>query len=271
MRASRLKAIAGLRWVTGAFAIYRVAPLRQLLFNLAYLLALAMALSIPAVGFVVVWLLIPALMVGPHAIARMASRGAPLGPALLLSGFRHNFAAQLRLGGVYLAGMALLLAASAFADGGRFAQGVIGMTRVELEDLQRAEMQNAMLVVAALQTLMLAALWYAPLLVAWKGLAVAKAVFFSTVAALINWRAFLAYSIGMALLFAFVLMLALAGAMLFGGTRALQANSAAFAVLWTLLPVWFASSYLSYRDVFEVDGTESDAGGDPPKSPTIPQ
>jgi len=88
-------------------------------------------------------------------------------------------------------------------------------------------------------------------------------------AALINWRAFLAYSVGMALLFAFVLMLALAGAMLFGGTRALQANSTAFAVLWTLLPVWFASSYLSYRDVFDVDSDTSATGEEPPKSPTI--
>ncbi len=203
MRANRLNATAGLRWISGAFAIYRVAPVRQLLFNLAFLFALTLALSIPAIGFALVWLLIPALMVGPHAIARMTSRGVPPGPGLLLSGFRHNLAAQLRLGAVYLAGMALVLAASALADDGGFAQAMIGMTRVELEDLQSPEMQNAMLVVAGLQTLMLAALWYAPLLVAWKGLAVMKAVFFSAAAALINWRAFLAYSAGMALLFAF--------------------------------------------------------------------
>ncbi len=267
MRANRLNAVAGLRWITEAFSIYRVAPLRQLIFNLAFLLALALALSIPVIGFALVWLLIPALMVGPHAIARMASRGTAPGPVLLLSGFRHHFTAQLRLGGVYLAGMALVLAASALADGGGFAQGMLGVTQVELEDLQSPAVQNAMLVVAGLQTLMLAALWYAPLLVAWKGVDFLKAVFFSAAAALINWRAFLAYSIGMALLFAFVLILALAGAMLFGGTRALQANSAAFAVLWTLLPVWFASSFLSYRDVFEA---ENSTGVEPPKSPTIP-
>ena len=266
MRAQRLKAIAGLRWIAEAFSIYRVAPVRQMLFSLMFMLALMVGLSIPAIGFALVWLLIPALVVGPHAIARMASRGAPLGPALLLSGFRHNFASQLRLGGVYLAGMALVIAASAFADGGRLAQAMIGIARVELEDLQSAEMQNAMLVAAALQTLLLAALWYAPLLVAWKGLTVVKAVFFSTAAALINWRAFLAYSIGMTLLFGFVLLLALAGAMLLGGARALQANFASFAVLWTLLPVWFASSYLSYRDVFD---EENAAGVEPPKSPTI--
>ena len=76
-----------------------------------------------------------------------------------------------------------------------------------------------MLIGAVLQTLLLAALWYAPLLVAWQGLSVFKAMFFSAAAALINWRAFLVYGVGMTLLFGFVLMLALAGAMLLGGTR----------------------------------------------------
>lgn len=270
MRAQRLEAVAGLRWIAEAFSVFRVSPVRQLAFSLAFLFALALALSIPAIGFALVWLLIPALMVGPHAIAREAARGAPPAPGLLLSGFRRNFAAQLRLGGVYLGGMAAVLAASVPADEGRFAQAMLGVARLDLEDLQSPATQNAMLVAAGLQTLLLAALWYAPLLVAWKGIEVAKAVFFSVAATLINWRAFLAYSVGMTLLFTFVLMLALAGAMLFGGPRALQANAAAFAVLWTLLPVWFASSYLSYRDVFDAEGAASAAGGEPPKSPTIP-
>ena len=267
MRARRLGAAAGLRWIAEAFAVFRVAPVRQLALNLAFLLALALALSVPAAGFALVWLLIPALMVGPHAIARAAARGQRPPTPLLIEGFRGNVAAQLRLGLVYLAGMALVLAASVPADDGRFAQAMLGVAHLELDDLQDTGTQNAMLVAAALQTLLLAALWYAPLLVAWAGQGVAKAVFFSAAAAVINWRAFLAYGTGMVLLFSFVLLLAIAGAMLLGGPRALQANSAAFAVLWTLLPVWFASSYLSYRDVFEA---ENAAAGEPPKSPTMP-
>ena len=267
MLAHRLEAVAGLRWIAEAFVIFRVAPVRQLLFNLAFLFALTLALSIPMVGFALVWLLAPALMVGPHAIARMASRGAPPGAALLASGFRRDFAAQLRLGGAYLAGMLVVLAATVPADEGSFAQAMLGMAQLAIDDLQSPELQRAMLIGAGLQTALLAALWYAPLLVAWKQLGVMKAVFFSAAATLINWRAFLAYGAGMTLLFAVVLMLALAGAMLFGDSRALQANSALFAVVWTLLPMWFASSYLSYRDVFEAqDGTDVDL----PKSPTIP-
>jgi len=268
MRANRLEAAAGLRWIAEAFGIFRVAPLRQLLYDLAFLFALTLALSIPVAGFAMVWLLVPALLIGPHAIARAASRGAPPAPALLAAGFRRDFAAQLRLGAVYLAGMLAVLAATVPADGGRFALAMMGFGRLEIDDLQAGDLQDAMMIGAGLQTALLAALWYAPLLVAWKQVSVGKAVFFSAAAALINWRAFLAYGAGITLLFAFVLMLALGGAMLFGGSRALQANSALFAVVWTLLPVWFASSYLSYRDVFEADDA---AGAQPPKSPTIPQ
>lgn len=267
MRANRLAARAGLRWIGGAFAIFRFAPLRQLTLSLGFLLVFMLALSMPVIGFALAWALIPGLVVGLHAIAREASLGVLPTAALLLSGFRGSAAAQLRLGCVYLAGMAVVLAASLPADDGRFAQAMLGMARLEYQDLQNPATVSAMRVVVLLQTLLLAALWYAPLLVSWRGLGVMKAVFFSAAAALINWRAFFAYGIGMTLLFTFVLMLALAGAMLFGGSRALQANAAAFAVLWTLLPIWFASSYLSYREVFEAGDA---AGGDEPKSPTIP-
>lgn len=267
MRARRLGAAAGLRWIGEAFAVFRVAPVRQLALDLAFLLMLALALSIPAAGFAAVWVLIPALVVGPHSIARAAAGGARPGIDLLFDGFRRNLPAQLRLGAIYLAGMALVLAASVPSDDGHFARAMLGVARLEYEDLQDPGTQNAMLVVAALQTLLLAALWYAPLLVGWAGLGAPKAVFFSAVAALINWRAFVAYAIGMTLLFSLVLLLAIAGTMLLGGSRALQANSAAFAVLWTLLPVWFASSYLSYRDVFVADDAPDDR---PPESPKMP-
>jgi hypothetical protein len=267
VRANRLEAAAGLRWIAEAFLIFRAAPMRQLLYGLAFLLALTVAMSVPLVGFALVWLLVPALVVGPHEIARAAAGRMQPGAELLTAGFRRNFAAQLRLGGVYLAGMLVVLAATIPADEGRFAQAMIGLARLELDELGSPALQNAMMIGAVSQTVLLSVLWYAPLLVAWKEIATAKAVFFSAAAAFINWRAFLAYGAGMLLLFAMVLMLALAGAMVFGGSGALQANSAMFAVVWSMLPVWFAGSYLSYRDVFEAD---HDTGLEPPKSPTIP-
>ncbi len=262
MRANRLPAARGLRWVAEAFMVFRVAPLRQLLLNLLFLVAVTIVVALPVVGFAAVWLLFPALAVGPHAMSRMAARGAAPGPELLVSGFRQNLAVQLRLGCVFLVAMLAVLAATARADDGRFAQAMVGRIRLDIADLQDPDLQRAMLIGAALQTALLGLLWYAPLLVAWEGIGASKAVFFSAAATLINWRALIAYGAAVMLLFAFVLMLALGGAMLFGGGGAGQANSALFAVVWTLLPVWFASSYLSYRDLFGIDEAA--------KSPTIP-
>ena len=54
-----------------------------------------------------------------------------------------------------------LLAGTALADDGRFAQAVIGRSRLELGDLQSPELQRAMLIGAGLQTLLLGLLWYA--------------------------------------------------------------------------------------------------------------
>jgi NADH:ubiquinone oxidoreductase subunit 6 (subunit J) len=245
--------------------IFRVAPVRQLLLNLAFLFASTIVVALPLIGFAAIWLLFPALMVGPHAVARMAAGGAMPGAELLVTGFRQQLPAQLRVGGVFLGAMVVVLAATALADGGRFAQAVVGRAPLEVADLQSPELQRAMLIGAGLQTVLLGALWYAPLLVAWHGLSASKAAFFSAAAAVINWRAFLVYGVAVMLLFGFVLMLALGGAMLLGGSGAVQANSALFSVIWTLLPVWFASSYLSFREIF----SEDNALDIPPKSPTI--
>ncbi len=265
MQANRLPAGRGLRWVIEAFLIFRVAPVRQLLLNLLFLFASTVVVALPLIGFAAIWLLFPELMVGPHAIARMAAGGEKPTPDLLIAGFRERLPAQLRVGALFLAAMLVVFAGTALADGGRFAMAVIGQSRLEAGDFENPDLQRAMLIGAVLQTVLLGALWYAPLLVAWHGLSATKAAFFSAAAALINWRAFLAYTVTFMLLFGLVLMLALGGAMLFGGGGA-QVNPAVLSVIWTLLPVWFASSFLSYRDVFNETGMAED----PPKSPTIP-
>src|SRR3989304_1977537 len=119
MRANVLPAARGLRWVAEAFLIFRVAPLRQLLLNLLFLFAVTFVVAIPVIGFAAVWLLFPALVVGPHAMSRMAAGGTAPGPELLVSGFRQNLAAQLRLGGGFFAAMLGGLSAPGLAPAGR--------------------------------------------------------------------------------------------------------------------------------------------------------
>jgi hypothetical protein len=97
------------------------------------------------------------------------------------------------------------------------------------------------------------AFWFAPPLVSWHGTAPAKALFFSLAAALMNWRAFLVYgAVAGAITLALPLVLFLAIGLASDGTQ-VQPAVLVFPLLVLLLPVFFASFYASYRDVFGYD------------------
>jgi hypothetical protein len=95
------------------------------------------------------------------------------------------------------------------------------------------------------------AYWYAPVLAAWHGLSPAKSLFFSFVACLRNWRAFLVYTLAV-----FIAGLLLPGLVLNVLSSFFSGQSNPALVLLTLMvifvgmPVLYASFYVSYRDVF---------------------
>ena len=95
------------------------------------------------------------------------------------------------------------------------------------------------------------AFWYAPALAAWHGFPASKALFFSFVACLRNWRAFIAYAV------AILVFAALIPGVILGLLATVMPESVSFfALLFTVplilifAPTLFASFYASYRDVF---------------------
>lgn len=95
------------------------------------------------------------------------------------------------------------------------------------------------------------AYWYAPVLVAWHGFPVSKAIFFSFVASLRNWRAFLSYGLAI-VFFGGVLpgiVLALLSLVFPQGIRFFTALFS-LPLLLVFAPTLYASFYVSYRDVF---------------------
>lgn len=263
MRAQRLPASRGLGWIGESFAIFRASPLRQLLFSLAFLMGLVVFLGLPKVGFLVAWIFIPALVIGPHSVSRAASRGDSPGVALLAEGFGPRRRPLLLLGAVFAVGMVFVFGATALLDDGRLLQSLAGNAPLRTEDLRDQEaLMDAIFLAAVLQTVLLSLLWYAPLLVGWGGLPVAKAVFFSAAATLINWRAFLVFGIGFTVLFTLVLIVALASSVWLAGPGVLRNGSPLFTAMWTLLPLWFGASYVSYRDVFEAPPEAPASGAD---------
>jgi len=170
---------------------------------------------------------------------------------LLFAGFRERPQTQLLLGGVYLACLALLLAASALADGGALAHWLLAGKPPADESLQSGAFFLALASAAALYLPVMFAFWFAPVLAAWHGMGAAKALFFSLFACLMNWRAFLTYGAAAVLVTAAAPLAALSVLdWMSRGTLREHADMLLLPLLLVILPTLLASFYAGYRDVF---------------------
>ncbi|HEY8251945.1 MAG TPA: BPSS1780 family membrane protein [Burkholderiales bacterium] len=248
MQARIVETRKGVRWLVDGWRLFRAAPLGWIAMVFAYWLIMTLVSVVPLVGVAAASILVPAFSVGFMAAARAAASRGPVELAQLFDGFRHHLRSQMVLGVVYLACLALLLAATALADEGALATWMLAGRKPEDEVLQSEEFLTALVAAAALYAPVLMMFWFAPLLAAWHGAGPAKAVFFSFFACLMNWRAFLAYGAVTALL-TLALPLAVLGIVTLASLK-VAPMALVFPLLIVLLPTLFASFYASYRDVF---------------------
>jgi hypothetical protein len=251
MQALKLPARRGWLWLAGGFALFRKNPPLLSMLVVSYWLLVAMINLIPVVGAIAATLCIPAFSVSLMNACRELDQGRPIGPQLLFSGFRENLKTLLMLGGLYLGATITILGVSAAADGGILMQMMLGGTPPGEEALSSGQFLAATQLALILLTPLMMAYWYAPVLAAWHGFPVGKALFFSFVACLRNWRAFLAYAAAM------IVFGTLVPGLLLGLLAAFAPEGLSFfATLFTipllliLAPTLFASFYVSYRDVF---------------------
>ena len=253
MQARIVSAGRGARWLAEGWRLFRAAPLSWLAAIFAYWLLMTGMSLLPLVGVAAAAVLVPAFSVGFMALARAAGHHSRLELGLLFDGFRHELRAQMVLGVVYLVALGALLGASALADDGALAGWMLTGKRPPDEVLQSEAFVGALMAAAALYMPVMLAFWFAPL-AAWHSTGPAKALFFSFAAAMMNWRAFLAYgavTAAVTLLIPFVLLSALTLAT--AGGLSFPAATLVFPLLIVLLPTLFASFYASYRDVFGYD------------------
>jgi hypothetical protein len=243
--------LRGAQWLGEGWQLFRVAPLAWIALVLAYWVLMTMVSVLPLVGIAAASVLVPPFAVGFMAVSRAAAMRAPVTLPLLFSAFREHLGAQLSLGGVYLVCLVLLFAATALADGGALAHWMLTGERPDAALLESGAFVRAMAAAVALYLPVMMVFWFAPVLVAWHGVSAAKALFFSFVACLINWRAFIAYG-AVALLMTVVAPLLGLSALLYASSGVLrtQAISLIFPLILVMLPTLLASFYVSYRDVF---------------------
>ncbi|HTG97140.1 MAG TPA: BPSS1780 family membrane protein [Burkholderiales bacterium] len=251
MQARIVEARQGAAWLVDGWRLFRAAPLGWLAMVFAYWIIMTLASVVPFIGVAAASIMVPAFSVGFMAAARAASRRAPVELSLLFDGFRHQAKSQLVLGVIYLVCLGTLLFATTLVDDGALAGWMLTGHRPAEDALQSDDFLQALAVAALLYTPVLMAFWFAPPLAAWHGVGPIKALFFSFVACLLNWRPFLVYGAFSALVVV-VLPLAVLLTLMLASLK-IAAMSLVFPVLLVLLPTLFASFYASYRDVFGVE------------------
>jgi hypothetical protein len=251
MNSRVVPALRGVRWLAEGWRMFRVAPLGWFALVFGYWLAMTILSLLPLVGVGVASLLVPAFSVGFMAASRAAARNQPVELAMLAAGFRERLPAQLVLGGVYLASLALVIGGSALADDGMLARWLLTGRGPGEEEAPDAGFYGALAVAAALYAPVMAMFWFAPVLVAWHAMPPAQALFYSFFASLMNWRAFLAYGAAVALVMVVLpTLLLLAMVLASGGALRLAPMALVLPLALVMLPTLFASFYASYRDVF---------------------
>ena len=248
---------SGARWLPEGWRLFRVAPLGWLVLVFAYWLLMTFVSLVPVLGVVAAIVLVPPFAVGFMSASRAAAAGGPIEIAQLFAGFRNGVRGQLVLGAAYFAGLALVFAGAALADGGTLARVMLGAKPMDPQTVRDGDFALAALAAAALYMPVMMAFWFAPVLVAWQAMPPAKALFYSFFACVLNWRAFLAYGVITALVTVVTPFVVLSTfAMLNQGGTQVPAARLLFPIIILLLPVLYASFYAGYRDIF---GTEERA------------
>jgi hypothetical protein len=93
--------------------------------------------------------------------------------------------------------------------------------------------------------------WHSPALTHWHGVPVTKSLFFSTVACLSNWRAFLVFGLMWSFIFlGTTFAITLIGSLMGDGDFAAMALLPAMLMLASM---FFCSTYYSFKDCFTSD------------------
>ena len=256
MKIDLLRAATGLRWVREGFRLLRRQPMALLALTFLYLLVLMATTIVPIVGPFAPMLVTPLLSVGMMHAVRAVDRGQAPGPRLLFEGVRDDAGRAWRrlllLGVVNAAATLLALAAASLADDGLLLQLATGQTPPDDPSLDQGTVAFAFLMFLLVYTPTQMALWYAPVFVAWHGIAPAKALFFSLAATWRNRAAFIVFMAGwfaVALVASFLIYQL---RMLLGSAPLLMSMVLSPLSL-VLLSALYSSFWPTYRDAVHAD------------------
>lgn len=222
----------GWQWIVEGFGLFKKSPVIWVVLVIILFLIAIVLHFIPILGPLVLYILSPVFFGGLMMGCKAQQNGEELEIMHLFAGFKKNTNALIALGGIYLVGQIIILAVM-FILGG---SAIISLMKGGETDLaaMTAALSGAMLAVLvglALYVPLAMALWFAPALAIFNNMQPVPALKSSFDACLKNIVPFLIYGIAI-----FVL--------------ALIASIPLFLGFLVLVPVIFASVYISYRDIY---------------------
>ncbi len=244
MHVLKLPASAGISWLVEGFSLFRKSPPHFLLFTGLYCLVMFMAMVLPVIGQLIGNLLIPILALGIMRICREIEQKKPIYPQLLFAGFKENLRGLIKLALISLVISNLIFMAVGLIDG-REAFARAGEEANTLRLVGFSELSITEIVASSVFLFTFMAWWFAPILVAWHRFPINKALFFSLMACVRNWQAFVA---------CFVTIIVASIVIAFLLTTLLPATLAATILislaLFVGIPLNYACAYCSYRSIF---------------------
>ncbi|MFY9329343.1 MAG: BPSS1780 family membrane protein [Georgfuchsia sp.] len=229
----------GIVWVIAGYRLFRANPPLLTMLTFFYLMAFTLMLVLPAgIGGVLFPILQPLLALAiANGCRAIAATGRVGPPPDLLAGIRTRIKDMVKLGSLQLAGSVLVMLAM-------LALGI------ESDPEKPDELLQAMALAVALSSPLLLAFWFAPLLTGWHEVPPLKSVFFSFVACLRNWRAFVVYGFALAVITLLAATLAVFAVQISEGFGQIVAKVVEVLMVIVGLPIFLAGGYISYRDIF---------------------
>lgn len=256
MKLHIVPARTGLEWVRLGIRVFWRQPMALAALFFMTMAAMSLVNMLPLVGPAVALALLPSATLAMMVAAAEASQGRAPTPALLLVAFRtgkQRLHAMLMLGALYAVGFLCVMGLSALLDDGQFARVYLGGQPLTREVAESGDFQAAMWLSLLLYVPLSLLFWHAPGLVHWHNVPPVKALFFSIVACLRNFGAFMVYGLSWIGVFlgagiAISLVITLLTAM---GLGAGLAGGLMVATAMMLAAMFLASVVFTFRDCFD--------------------
>lgn len=254
MKLNVVPAKTGSLWVRQGIRAFWKQPLALSGLFFMFMASMSVMSIVPVLGGFLALMLLPAVTLGLMAATREVDNDKFPMPLILLVGFRNGAVGKrsmLVLGFLYACGFIGVMGLSALVDGGEFAKLYLVGGSFDMDTLMKPEFQNAMWLSLMLYLPLSMVFWHAPALTHWHAVPVVKSLFFSTVACLSNWRAFLVFG----LMWSFIFLGTTLVITLISGLMG-DNDFAAMALLPAMLmlaAMFFCSTYYSFKDCFTSD------------------